>query len=116
MDAEAMRRFCPAWTDEQLRLRAEWLHTCNEEAVVRSFEDFHRDDVHADMPKVKVPALLVTAGRGDVIRPEDVDEIKTLMPGLAVQRVADAGHMIPWDDESGFYAALGDFLGASLAQ
>jgi N-formylmaleamate deformylase len=116
MDAQAMRRFCPTWTDEQLRLRAEWLHTCNENAVVRSFEDFHRDDVHADMPKVKVPALLVAAGRGDVIRPEDADEIESLMPGLTVRRVADAGHMIPWDDERGFYAALGDFLGASVAQ
>jgi N-formylmaleamate deformylase len=29
--------------------------------------------------------------------------------------VPDAGHMIPWDNEAGFYAAFGDFLGASLA-
>jgi N-formylmaleamate deformylase len=114
IDVEGMRRFCPTWTDEQLRLRAEWLHTCNEQAVVQSFEDFHRDDVHADMPRVKVPALLVTAGRGDVIRQEDVAEIRTLMPQVTVRQVADAGHMIPWDDESGFYAALGDFLGAPL--
>ena len=27
---------------------------------------------------------------------------------------ADAGHMIPWDDEAGFYAAFGDFLGTPL--
>ena len=26
------------------------------------------------------------------------------------------GHMIPWDDEAGFYAAFGDFLGAPLTQ
>ncbi|GLC91087.1 alpha/beta hydrolase [Cupriavidus sp. TA19] len=115
-DLEGMRRFCPTWTDEQLRLRAEWLHTCNEDAVVRSFEDFHRDDIHADMPKVRVPTLLVTAGRGDVVKPEDVAEIRTLLPGVLVSHVANAGHMIPWDDEAGFYAALGDFLGAPLAQ
>ncbi|QLD53856.1 alpha/beta hydrolase, partial [Paraburkholderia fungorum] len=28
--------------------------------------------------------------------------------------VSDAGHMIPWDDEPGFYRAFGDFLGAPL--
>ncbi|AGW93268.1 MULTISPECIES: alpha/beta fold hydrolase [Cupriavidus] len=115
-DLEGMRRFCPTWTDEQLRLRAEWLHTCNEDAVVRSFEDFHRDDIHADLPKVTVPALLMTAGRGDVVRAEDVAEIRTLLPGVLVSHVAGAGHMIPWDDEAGFYAALGDFLGATLTR
>ncbi|NOV21950.1 alpha/beta hydrolase [Cupriavidus necator] len=115
-DVEGMRRFCPTWTDEQLRLRAEWLHTCNEDAVVRSFEDFHRDDIHADLPRVAVPTLLLTAGRGDVVRAEDVAEIRTLLPGVLVSHVAGAGHMIPWDDEAGFYAALGDFLGAPLTR
>ncbi|WP_354682401.1 alpha/beta hydrolase [Cupriavidus necator] len=116
IDVEGMRRFCPTWTDAQLRLRAEWLHTCNEDAVVRSFEDFHRDDIHADMPRVAVPTLLVTAGRGDVVRAEEVAEIRALLPDLLVSHVAGAGHMIPWDDEAGFYAALGDFLGAPLTQ
>ncbi|CAN7631398.1 N-formylmaleamate deformylase [compost metagenome] len=115
-DVEGMRRFCPTWTDEQLRLRAEWLHTCNEDAVVRSFEDFHRDDIHADMPRITVATLLMTAGRGDVVRAEDVAEIRTLLPGVLVSHVAGAGHMVPWDDEAGFYAALGDFLGAPLTQ
>jgi N-formylmaleamate deformylase len=30
-------------------------------------------------------------------------------------RVPNAGHMIPWDNEAGFYAAFQDFLGAPLA-
>ncbi|MCZ6992498.1 alpha/beta hydrolase, partial [Salmonella enterica] len=68
IDAEGMRAFCPTWTEAQLRLRAEWLHTCDERAVVASFDGFHQDDVHADMPHVAVPALLMVAGRGDVIR------------------------------------------------
>lgn len=114
IDVEGMRAFCPTWTESQLRLRAEWLHTCDERAVVASFDGFHQDDVHADMPHVTVPALLMVAGRGDVIRPEDVEEIRGLMPQLQVARVPDAGHMIPWDDEAGFYRAFGDFLGAPL--
>ncbi len=114
MSADAMREFCPTWTDAQLRCRAEWLHTCDERAILASFEGFHTDDVHADMPHVSIPTLLITAGRGDVVGPEDVAEIASLMPQLRHHRVTNAGHMIPWDDEAGFYAAFGDFLGAAL--
>ena len=114
IDAEGLRAFCPTWTEDQLRLRAQWLHTCDERAILASFNGFHEDDIHADLPQVAVPALLMTAGRGDVIRAEDVQEMRTLLPALLVAHVANAGHMIPWDDEAGFYRAFGDFLGASL--
>ncbi|WP_354682854.1 alpha/beta hydrolase [Cupriavidus necator] len=114
IDVEGMRRFCPTWTEDQLRLRAQWLHTCDERAILASFNGFHEDDIHADLPQVPVPALLMTAGRGDVIREEDVQEMRKLLPPLLVAHVANAGHMIPWDDEAGFYRAFGDFLGAAL--
>jgi N-formylmaleamate deformylase len=114
MGVEAMRKYCPTWTEAQLRLRAEWLHTCDERAVIASFEAFHTDDVHADLPHVAVPAMLMVAGRGDVIRSEDVEEIQGLLPRVEVSRVPDAGHMIPWDDEEGFYRAFGDFLGKQV--
>ncbi|AOB26251.1 alpha/beta fold hydrolase [Bordetella bronchiseptica] len=114
MTGEQMKAYCPSWTDEQLRLRAEWLHTCDERAVLASFEGFHQDDVHADLPRVRAARLLVTAARGEVVRDADVAEIEALAPGTAHVRVADAGHMIPWDNEEGFYAAFGEFLGARL--
>ena len=111
---EQMREFCPTWTEAQLRLRAQWLHTCDERAIVTSFEAFQTDDIHADLPRIAVPLMLMSAERGDVIREEDVAEIRTLVPGLREHRVAGAGHMIPWDNEEGFYRAFGDFLGAAL--
>jgi len=111
---EQMRGFCPTWTDEQLRLRAQWLHTCNEHAIVTSFHAFQTDDIHADLPHVKVPLLLISAERGDVVRPEDVEEILHLAPQSQHVRVPNAGHMIPWDNAEGFYAAFQDFLGAPL--
>ncbi|EKS70536.1 MULTISPECIES: alpha/beta hydrolase [Caballeronia] len=114
IDVEGMRAFCPTWTDEQLRLRAQWLHTCDERAIRASFEGFHTDDIHADMPHVTQPTLLMSAGRGDVIRDEDIAEMRDLMPQLEVVKVPNAGHMIPWDDEQGFYRALGSFFGATL--
>lgn len=115
MSAEDMRAFCPTWTDEQRTLRAQWLHTCFEPAIVQSFEDFGRDDIHADLPRVTVPLLLMTAERGGVVGDDDVAEWQRLAPQTQHVRVPDAGHMIPWDNEAGFHAALGDFLGAKAA-
>lgn len=110
-NAEQMKAFCPTWTEEQLALRAEWLHTCNEQAIIQSFEDFQNDDVHVNMPEVKIPTMLMRAERGDVVRDEDVTEIQGLLTSVETSFVKDAGHMIPWDNEEGFYQAFGDFLG-----
>ncbi|WP_175716881.1 alpha/beta fold hydrolase [Burkholderia anthina] len=114
-DAEGMRAFCPTWTDAELQLRAEWLHTCDERAVRATYESFHADDFHADAARLTVPSLLITAGRGDVVRDDDVAELQRATPSMRHVRVPDAGHMIPWDNAAGFYAAFGDFLGAPLA-
>jgi N-formylmaleamate deformylase len=108
--AEELRAFAPTWTEEQLRLRAEWLHTCDEGAVVQAYRGFHEDDIHADLPKLRTSGLLMTAGRGGVILPGDLAEIKALAPALVQCTAANAGHMIPWDDENDFCRLLGDYL------
>uniref|UniRef100_A0A1I8AKC3 Alpha/beta hydrolase n=1 Tax=Steinernema glaseri TaxID=37863 RepID=A0A1I8AKC3_9BILA len=48
----------------------------------------------------------MTAERGDVVRDEDVAEIQQLASGVQHVRVPNAGHMIPWDNEAGFYEAF----------
>lgn len=116
MDAEAMRSFCPTWSQDQLQLRAEWLHTCFEPAIVQAFNDFHDVDIHQHVAQITVPTLLIVAGRGGVIQAEDEAELQGLLPSLQIARVADAGHMIPWDDLEGFFAAFGTFLGQPLTQ
>ncbi|WP_240055661.1 alpha/beta fold hydrolase, partial [Pseudomonas fluorescens] len=85
-----------------------------EPAVVRAFNDFHEVDFHQDLPHLPVPALLIVAGRGGVIQAGDEAEIRDLQPGIQIARVENAGHMIPWDDLEGFFAAFGDFLGQPL--
>ncbi|XXF09997.1 alpha/beta hydrolase [Pseudomonas sp. D2-3] len=114
MDAEAMKAFCPSWTPEQLQLRAEWLHTCYEPAIVQAFGEFHSVDIHQYLPAVQQPALLMVAGRGGVIEAVDEAELHELKADLQIVRVSDAGHMIPWDDLGGFFAAFGDFLGQPI--
>lgn len=108
---DLLKPFLPTWSDEQLRLRAEWLHTCDLKAVAGAYQSFHHDDMHSDLPHISIPTLLIAAGKGDVIRPEELEEILHLNKTMRAVRVEKAGHMIPWDDEAGFFEALGDFLG-----
>ncbi len=112
---EDMRRFCPTWTDGQNALRAEWLHTCQLDAIRTAFNGFHSDDIHVDLPHLTLPIRLVVAGGAAVIGPEDIEEIKTLAPAVEVRIVEKAGHMIPWDDLDGFLAATLDFQSARTA-
>jgi N-formylmaleamate deformylase len=114
-DVETLRRFTPTWTDEQIGLRAEWLHSCDQAAILSSFASFHEDDIHCDLARLALPTLLVTAERGDVVRDEDVAECRSLHPALQSVRVADAGHMIPWDNLGGFLNAIRPFLSADPA-
>ncbi len=112
--ADALRPFVPTWTDAQRRTRAEWLHTCDERAVTVSYAGFHDDDIHRDLMEIRTPTLLIAAGRGDVIRPDELEELKALMPQLETCHVDGAGHMIPWDDYDGFFRAFS--LGLGLGQ
>lgn len=110
-DADHMRSYCATWTEEQLQLRAEWLHTCYSDAIVTAFNGFHEDDIHSDLPNIQVPTLLMVAGKGGVIRAEDQAEMLELLPSLRISHVPNAGHMIPWDDYEGFFAGFENFLG-----
>ncbi|MCU4577485.1 alpha/beta hydrolase [Acinetobacter courvalinii] len=114
MSAEEMKQFCPTWSFEQRQLRAEWLHTCYLPAIVKAFNDFHDFDIHQYISSISVPVLLMVAGKGGVILDEDIQEIQHLNPNIMISLVANAGHMIPWDDEQGFYQGFKDFLGHSI--
>ncbi|RFC64454.1 alpha/beta hydrolase [Fulvimarina endophytica] len=107
--AEDMKAFCPTWTEEQRALRAEWLHTCQLDAIDTAFRGFHTDDIHADLPHLALPMRLVVAGAAPVIGEEDVAEIRSLAPKIEVRTVEGAGHMIPWDDLEGFLSAVRGF-------
>jgi N-formylmaleamate deformylase len=111
---EELKRFSPSWTEAQLRLRAQWLHTCDETAIEEAWKGFHSDDIHADFASLAVPGLLMMAGRGGVIQNDDAAEIARLTPGLQQVVAIDAGHMIPWDDEAGFFRLLGAYLKLSF--
>ncbi|WJR79900.1 alpha/beta hydrolase [Bradyrhizobium sp. NP1] len=116
-EVEDLLRATPSvWPEPQLLTRAEWLSTCDERAVTVTHRGFHEDDIHADLPGVAVPAALIVAGKGGVIRPEDEQEIRALLPSIAIRRVENAGHQMQIDDLEGLLAALGDVLGVRFSR
>jgi N-formylmaleamate deformylase len=109
-DVEKVRRTYPNWNEDQLRLRAEWLHTCDDLAIEKSLLGLNTEDIHGDLPAIKAPALLMVAGKGGVIDDADIAEVKALAPSIQVRRIDHCGHMIPFDDLEAFMGAVEDFL------
>jgi N-formylmaleamate deformylase len=100
----------PNFTPAQVRLRREWLPTCNKEAIALSHRAFHEEDMFADLEEIKCPTLLIQAGVGDVIRDGDADEILSRLQHGSKIKVEGAGHMIPFDALEAFIAAVEPFV------
>ena len=61
------------WPEALQRLRAEWLPTCDERAVHVAYDDFHGQDLFADLARAAVPVSLIAAGTGEVVSDADID-------------------------------------------
>ena len=109
-DPEKVRRNFPTWSDANLHLRAEWLHTCDDVAIEKSLRGINEEDIHNDLAAARVPTLLIAAGKGGVILEEDIAELKRVAPAIEVQRLAHCGHMLPFDDLDAFVRIVEGFL------
>lgn len=100
----------PSYTADQVRIRAEWLPTCNKEAIVQSHRAFHEEDMFVNLTKIACPTLLVYAGQGDVIMDADAHEIMSrLQSGIKI-KIETVGHMMPFDDLELFLGAVTPFI------
>ena len=98
------------WPEELQRLRAEWLATCDERAVLAAYEDFHGQDMFSDLARAQVPTSLICAGEGGVVSEEDVSEMRRLRRDLDVVRLAGVGHQMQAEDFGAFRRALATVL------
>jgi N-formylmaleamate deformylase len=110
VDAALRGPDAPKWPEQHIRMRAEWLHSCDERALIESHKGFHHDDVHFDLGNLDVDAALIVAGRGGVIRLEDEVEIRRLLPSIAIRRLEGAGHQMQIEDTEGFLAIVEELL------
>jgi N-formylmaleamate deformylase len=110
---EDARPFFPTWSDEQLRLRVEWLPTCDEVAVRETWFNFHREDVHALFGQLEPPVLFMYGLESPVVTAEGVEEVRALNPRLEYVGIDHAGHMIPWDNLADFLTETRRFLASA---
>lgn len=109
-DADAVRRFYPRWPDRELQVRAEFLASCDEVAVLESHAGFETEDFHEIFVRLTAPALLVRGAESPVVPEDAARELASLRPDIAIENVAGAGHMVPWDNLRGFLDVVLPYL------
>ena len=100
----------PKFGEGKNRMRREWLPTCSKEAVRLSHAAFHEEDMHADLPKIACPTLLVYAGQGGVITDADAAELVSLLKDGRKIKIDHVAHMMPHEDLDAFVAAVWSFI------
>jgi N-formylmaleamate deformylase len=115
-DAAAVRRFYPKWPERELRLRAEVLASCDETAVLETHQRFETEDFFEYWAKLTPPVVLIRGGDSPVVPPDAVAELRRTQPGIDIETVPGAGHMVPWDNLGGFLDAVRPRLLAHAGQ
>jgi len=111
--AEEVGRFYPRWPQRELEIRAEWLASCDENAVVKTWENFHTEDFFDVWPAVRAPILFMYGEESPVVTSEGLAEVMEKNPAAEIVGIPTAGHMIPWENLPDFLAAVRGFVSAS---
>ena len=82
----------------------------DETAIRESHEGFEAEDFFPYWRKVVAPAVLIYGGDSPVVTANGAADLARANPAVPLVRVPDAGHMIPWDNEPGFFDALTPWL------
>lgn len=107
---EELLRYFPTLTPEHLALRAQWLPTCDENAVRESWQNFHREDFFPYLRELEPPVLFMYGGDSPVVPESALPEITETRPDVEIARIPGAGHMIPWDNTADFLRETRRFL------
>jgi N-formylmaleamate deformylase len=107
---EMARTDYPTWIEEEVRLRGEWLASCDEAAVVESYAWFHLESFEPVWHEVEPPALLLFGAESPVVTASDAAALEQVNPRADVVAIAHSGHMVPWDNLSQIVNDIGTFL------
>ena len=78
----------------------------NEFVVTGNFKDWDR---WADLPKIKVPTLVIGA-KYDEMNPDDIRREGSLIPRSRVLICENGSHLAMWDDQEAYFRGLLAFL------
>jgi N-formylmaleamate deformylase len=114
LTANDVAKVYPAWPRRELELRARWLATCDDTAVIESHGWFEREDFFDIWPDVAPPAAFIYGAVSPVVTAEGAEEAALVNSGANIAAIPDAGHMIPWDNMLGFLDVVRSFIGEVL--
>jgi proline iminopeptidase len=78
----------------------------NEFVITGNFATWDRWD---DLAKIEVPTLL-SVGRHDTMRVEEIEEMGRRIPGARVSICENGSHLPMWDDPDAYFASVVDFV------
>jgi len=114
-EAEALLRSGnrAVWPEPLLRLRAEWLSTCDIRAAEVAYRDFHEQDPYEDMAAAACDSivLVVAAGSG-VILEDDIQDFRQVNPRLRVHAIPGAAHQLQVENFAELMSVLEALLDA----
>ncbi|GAA4339527.1 alpha/beta hydrolase [Pigmentiphaga soli] len=102
------------WPEPLLRLRAEWLATCDLRAIEVAYRDFHAQDPYDDLRRATVRTSLLAAGASGVIQDGDLADLRAANPALRIEVLKGAAHQFQAENIDAFMSALGSVLGVAL--
>lgn len=97
-DADEVATAWPRWPRREQELRARWLSSCAQAAIVATHEGFEREDFFAAWPSVPAPTVLVHGADSPVVTTAGAAEAARTNPAARLVEIPDAGHMVFWDN------------------
>ncbi|MEU9791571.1 alpha/beta hydrolase [Streptomyces sparsogenes] len=115
-DADEVARSWPTWPRREQELRARWLASCAEKALVATHRGFEHEDFFDWWPRVPEPAHLLYGADSPVVTEAGAREAAASNASAALHRVPGAGHMIFWDAPAAALTALRTTLNTLLSR
>ncbi|MFD9029676.1 alpha/beta fold hydrolase [Streptomyces sp. NPDC059567] len=115
-DADEVAVSWPSWPRREQELRARWLSSCAEEAIVGTHHGFEHEDFFDWWPRVPSPVAMLYGAESPVVTAAGAEEAARANPSAALHGIPGAGHMIFWDTPTAALATLRTALGAVLAR
>lgn len=112
--ADEVAQSWPRWPRREQELRARWLASCSEDAIVATHRGFETEDFFATWPKVPAPTVFVYGAQSPVVPAASVREAEQTNPHAELVEVPSAGHMVFWDNPDVAMESVRGALSATL--
>ncbi len=112
---DEVRRFYPRWSRAELLLRARWVATCSEDAVLETYEQMTLEDFFDPWPAVPAPVAFIHGGDSPVVTPAGAADAARTNSAATMHCIPGAGHMVPWDQPTLFLTELRTILNTQLS-